>query len=296
MRGTHNDLVITTAHDEATGTDAPLLHFPVKICKATDDDAKDVKFDIAAPSGAERKQTFKDTATDQEIDTEVEPPLKGIRTPDGFVEIPADQIDAIEEESKLVDMRVEKAEPLSSVPFDRAVGLYYLEVPTKSGAHKVYHLIYQALLPQKKGKKADKEALALRVKFTAPKRQKLGVVWADPERECLVLNVLAFGKTVRQPDEAVLAHKAVQVEQVQIDKARKVLVALKTPVNQATGEVKDVGDWDTPYDELIEKKRELMEQAAAGEKIAVKTPTKKADTVQADAVSDLLDASLAGVG
>lgn len=294
MRGTNNDLVITTAFDQATDSETPLLHFPVKICKATDSDAKDVTFDIAAPSGAEREQTFKDTATGKEIDTDVEPPMKGIRTPDGFVEIPQDQIEAIEEESKLVDMRVEKTEPLASVPFDRAVGLYYLEVPAKSGAHKVYNLIYNALLAQKKGKKADKEALALRVKFTAPKRQKLGVVWADPERECLVLNVLAFGQTVRKPDEAILAHKAAIVEQGQIDKARKVLVALQNPVNPATGEVRDAGDWDTPYDELVEKKRELMEQAAAGEKIEVK-PTKEAETVKADSVSDLLDASLAGV-
>ena len=292
MRGTHNDLVITTAFDAATETEAPLLHFPVQIAKATDDTAE-VRFDIAAPSGAERKQVFKDTATDELIEPD-EKPLKGVRTADGFVEIPEDQIEAIEAETKLVDMRVEKTTPYDEVPFDRATALYFLQVPAKSGAHKVYNLIYQALLPQKKGKKADKERLALRVKFAVRSRQKLGVVYADPERECLMLNTLTYGANIRHPDEAILAHKAAQVEQEQIDKARKVLVALKTPINPATGELREVGDWDAPSDELIARKRELMEQAAAGEKIEVK-PTAKAETVATDKVSDLLDASLATV-
>lgn len=292
MRGTHNDLVITTSFDEATDTEVPLLHFPVQICKATDDQAE-VRFDVAAPSGAERQQVYKDTATNEEIDSETKP-LRGVRTTDGFVEIPQEQIDAIEEEAKLVDMRVEKTEPYDSVPFDRAIGLYFLQVPQKSGAHKVYNLIYNALLPQKKGKKEDKERLALRVKFSVRKLQKLGVIYADPDRECLMLNVLTFGANLRQPDEAILAHKAVQVEQEQIDKARKVLVALKQPINPATGELREAGDWDTPYDELIIRRRELMEQAAAGEKIEV-TPISTAETVSSDKVSDLLDASLAGV-
>lgn len=292
MRGNHNDLVITTAFDEATDSEKALLHFPVQICKATDD-AAEVRFDIAAPSGAERKQLFKDTVTDEIIEPD-EAPLKGVRTADGFVEIPQEQIEAIEAETKLVDMRVEKTEPFDQVPFDRATALYFLQVPAKSGAHKVYNLIYQALLPQKKGKKADKERLALRVKFCVKSRQKLGVVYADPERECLMLNTLTYGANVRKPDEAILAHNVAQVEQEQIDKARKVLVALKTPINPATGELREVGDWDTPSDELVARKRELMELAAAGETIEVK-PVPKAETLATDKVSDLLDASLATV-
>lgn len=291
MRGTHNDLVITTSFDEATETEVPLLHFPIQICKATGD--TDVKYDGAAPSGAEYETQYVDTATGEVFDYADR--KRGIRSGDGFIEIPEESIEAIDQETTLVDMRVERTVPYEEVPFERATGFYYLQVPSKTGAHKVYKLIYEALLPRKKkGSKKARPALALRVKFSARKRQKLGVVYADAERQCLVMNVLTFAADMREPDEAILAHLAAQVEEEQIDKARSVLEALAEPVDPATKKPREVGGWDMPHDEAIDKKRELVEQAAAGESIEV-SPVAKVSTVQADQVSDLLDASLAGV-
>jgi non-homologous end joining protein Ku len=279
MKGTNNDLVITTSFDAATETDVPLLHFPVQICKATG--SVDVKYDGAAPSGAEYETQYVDKATGEVFDYAER--QRGVRVGDQFKPIPEEQIEAIEEATKLVDMRVERAVPYEDIPFERATGLYYLQVPAKSGAHKVYNLIYRALLPQKGKTKADKQRLALRVKFTARSRQKLGVVYADAEKGCLVLNTLTFAAEVREPDEAVLAHQVAQVEQPQVEKARKVVLTLM--------EV-DAGDWDAPIDAAIDRKRELVEQAAAGEAIEVPV-TATADAVQSDKVADVLEASLA---
>lgn len=279
MKGTNNDLVITTSFDEATGTDVPLLHFPVQIAKATG--SVDVKYDSAAPSGAEYETQYVDPATGEIF--EYAERQRGVRVGDTFKPIPDEKITSIDEATKLVDMRVEKAVAYDDIPFERATGLYYLQVPAKSGAHKVYNLIYRALLPQKGKTKADKQRLALRVKFTARSRQKLGVVYADAEKGCLVMNTLTFAAEVREPDEAVLAHQAAQVEQGQVEKARKVVVNLLAV---------DAGDWSAPTDDAIEQKRELVEQAAAGKAIEV-PPTPTVDAVESDKVADLLEASLA---
>lgn len=270
-----SDLVITTSHDEATGTDVPLLHFPVQIVKATE--SRDVKYDTAAPSGGESKAAAIDSATGEVYDTKER--QRGIRSGDQFKAIPEEEIKAIEEATALVDMRVEKAMPYDAVPFERTTGLYYLQVPAKSGAHKVYNLIYRALLPQKGKTKADKQQLALRVKFMIRSRQKLGVIYADADKGILVMNVLSYAEEVREPDEALLAHQVAQVEAEQVAKARKVLVALTelTPPE--------------PVDDAIALKRELVEKAANGEAIEV-APTPKVEKVEADSLSALLDASL----
>lgn len=276
MKATANsDLVITT-QDDGMGNDVPLLHFPVGIVKATE--SKDVKYDTAAPSGAERKAASIDTATGEVVETTEK--QRGIRIGDKFHAIPEDEIKAIDEATKLVDMRVEKAIPFDEVPFDRATGMYYLQVPTKSGAHRVYHLIYRALLPQKGKAKADKQRLALRVKFMIRTRQKLGIIYADADRGVLVMNTLAYAEEIREPDETLVAHLQAEVEQEQVAKARTLLVSLTEL------------DPPEPVDDAIALKQELMEKAATGEAIEF-TPTPTAEKVDTDNISALLDASLA---
>jgi non-homologous end joining protein Ku len=276
MRATSKDDLVITTKDDGLGHEVPLLHFPVDLVKATG--SVDVKYDGAAPSGGEYETRYVDTATGETF--EYAERQQGVRLGEAFKPIDPEAIKAIDEATTLVDMRVETAMPYESVPFERATGMYYLQVPPKSGAHKVYRLIYLALLPQKGKTKADKQRLALRVKFSIRKRQKIGVIYADPERECLVLNTLTFAAELREPDEAVLAHKAAQVEQPQVEKARQVLVGL---IDKDTTE---------PEDDAIELKRELVEQAAAGEAIEVPvTPT--AEAVDSDNLTELLEASLA---
>lgn len=274
MRATKNDDLVITTKDDGLGNQVP-LHFPVQLVKATED--KNVKWDTAAPSGGESKVKNFDGSTGETF--EREETLKGVRIGDTFHEVPKESIDAIDKMTTLTDMRVETVMPYEDVDFSRATDLYYLQVPPKSGAHKVYHLIYRALLPQKGKTKADKQRLSMRVKFSIRSRQKAGVIYADAEREVLVMNVLAYADTIRQPDEALLAHKAAQVEQAQIDKARELLVSM---VGKDTNE---------PFDEAIALKQELMEKAFEGEGIEAPA-VPEAEAVPTDNLDALLDASL----
>lgn len=275
MKATSNDDLVITVKDDGLGNEVPLLHFPVQLVKATE--SKDVKWDTAAPSGAVSKQLIRDEGTGEVVEkTEIK---RGLRIGDTFHEVDPDAIKAVDKATTLTDMRVETVIPWEDADFSRGTGLYFIQVPPKSGTHTVYHLIYRALLPQKGKTKADKQRLAMRVKFSVRTRQKLGLIYADPKREVLMLTVLAYADEVRQPDEVLLAHKAAQVEQAQIDKARKVLVNL---IGKDTTE---------PYDEAIELKQALMESAANGEAIVVPDA---ADTEVATTsnLNDLLEASL----
>lgn len=273
MKAVKNDDLVITTKDDGLGDQVPLLHFPIGIVKATE--TKDVKWDTAAPSGASGKQQYRDEATGEVFEkAEIK---RGVRVGDVFHEVDPEAIKAVDQITTLADMRVETAMPFDEVDFSRGTGLYFLQAA--KGTHKVYHLIYRALLPQAKGKKADKQRLAMRVKFSIRTRQKLGIIYADPQREVLMMTVLAYAEEVREPDEALLAHKAAQVEQVQIDKARKLITGL-------------IGkDESEPVDEAIALKQELMEQAATGEAIEY-TPIPESETVSSDNLEALLDASL----
>lgn len=285
MRGDHTILTLTTTYNEATGETQPLFSFPVQVCKATS--SVDVKLDSATASGSTYSQVYRDDATGEIIE-ERKDLVKGIREGEGFKAIPAESLKAIDEQTKLPDMRVEKAVPLAEVPFERATGFYFLQSPPKGGAHKAYRLTYEALAA--KGKKHP--ARALRVKFTSRTRQKLAAVYADTDRKCLVAVTLTFAADMREPDEAVLAPQKVEVEEKQVEMARTVIAALENPVDPKTKQPVDAGDWNTPVDDAIEQKRELVEQAVAGKTIEAPT-TPVAETVEADGIEALLEESIA---
>lgn len=285
MRGINTQLTVTTTTDEATGAEVPLFAFPVQICKATG--SQDVKFDRATPSGAPYEVVYRDSITGS-LHTSDEL-VRGVRTGDSFTVIPEDQIAAIDEAVSMDDIRVLRSDDLANVPFDRATGFYFLQAPAKGGSHTAYRLTYEALRPQApKGRaKTGKAAKALMVKFTSRTRQKLGAVYADEQRRCLVLVALTFAHDLREPDELVLAPQQAEIEQKQVDMARKVIDGLN-------GEV----DWNDPSDEAIERKRELVEQAVAqGADFEVPVaPKAEAETTSADALADALEKSLATVG
>jgi non-homologous end joining protein Ku len=275
MRGTNANLVITTTTDEVTGEAKPLFGFPIQICKATG--SQDVKFDRVAPSGAAYETCYKDTATGELV--EYKDLLRGVKTGDSFQQIPDEAIKAINEALASKEIVVERSVNLSEVPFERATGAAYLQVPTKGGSAKFYRLVYEALTAGKKPK-------ALRVKYVSRTRQKLGVIYADTNVKCLVLVTLTFAADVREPDEQVLSPLSVEVEQPMVTKLRKVIDALDTD---------DAGDWTAPADEAIDKRKELVETALAGEGIEVE-PKREADVVEADELDALLDKTLETVG
>lgn len=277
MKGTHSQLIVTTATDEATGDEKPLFAFPVQICKAIED--VDVTFERAAPSGAEYETCYRDTSTGDLC--EYGDLVRGVRSGDSFSVIAAEMIKEIEAATKLPAITVIDTVPLASVPRVRGKAFSFLQVPVKGGAHKAYRATFEALGPKaKKGKAPAREALALKVKFAGRTRQKFGVVFADEEVGCLVLQELLFGAEIRQPDEQVLSPQQVEVDEVMIGKVRAVLDGLRA----------DEPDFDTEVDEALAMRGELVEKALMGE--AIPAPRAVAEVVEADEVLSALEASL----
>jgi len=281
MRGTHSQLIVTTTVDEATGSEVPLFHFPVQICKATSD-ASEVKFDRAAPSGGELTRQEIDSVTGEVVASE--DVLRGVRTGDSFSTIPAEKIAEITDATKLDDVRVIDTVELDAVPRDRGVARYFLQSPAKGGSPQAFRLTYEALLPaKKKGSTPARPALALKVKFGGTTRQKFGIVYADVATESLILQQLVFGAQVREADEQVRSHLAVQVEEPMIAKVRAVL----------DGMLDESADFDEPADDLIPAREALIEIALSGQ--AIPAPVAEAEVAATDNVEAALEASLAAL-
>jgi non-homologous end joining protein Ku len=280
MRGDNHVLAVTTTTDEVSNEVRPLLYFPIQVCKATDD--REVKFDIAAPSGAPRKQVYTDESSGEVVEDAA--CLRGVKVGDVFNPIDPEAIAKINEATKIDTMIVIGTVDFTSIPWDRSTGTYFVQSPAKGGAPKIYRLIYEALLPvkAKKGTPAV-AAKALVTKRTARSRQKLCVIYADPAKECLMLQELRFASTLREPDEQVKAPMLAQVEEAQIEKARSVIAGLGDGAVAIDNEV----------DDAVALKADLIEQALAGETLSVPTPI--AQTAASDDLSAMLEASLAAV-
>lgn len=274
MRGDNAVLAVTVSTDEITGEVKPLFAFPIQICKATDE--REVKFDIAAPSGAPRKQAWLDSGTGELVDDSQ--CLRGVRFGDDFKAIDPEAIKEIDNATKITTMVAQGVVDLADVPFDRATGIYFVQSPAKGGAPKSYRLLFEALRADKKAKRPAK---AIVTKRTARTRQKLGAIYADENLGCLMLVELRFATSLRAPDEQVLSPQLAQVEEVQIDMARKV-------VDERLGD--GLAALGSAVDEAVELRAKLIESALAGE--AIIAPTPLAETVATDNLEAQLMASL----
>lgn len=287
MKGDNHLLAVTsktiTADDDPSlGTGEtrtePLFAFPVQICKATEE--IDVKFDIAAPSGAPRKQVYMDESTGEVV--EDADCLRGVRLSEtDFRVIPDEAITEVRGQKSNM-MVVEGRVPLVSLDPVRTSGFYYLQSPVKGGSAKAYRLVFESLRQQTgKGGKVTREARALVLKRTPRTNEKLCAIYADEERGCLAMVQMVFAAQIREPDEQVLAPQTAEITQAQLDMASQVID------NLPDGD----GFLATAEDVNVPRKRELMEKALEGETITAPTPI--AATVEADDLMGALEASLA---
>jgi non-homologous end joining protein Ku len=280
MRGDNHLLAVTTTTDEVTGEVKPLFAFPIQVCKATDD--KEATFDIAGPSGAPRKQQYIDSGTGEVItDDDCQ---RGVRIGNEFKPIPADAIEKIEEATKVKTMVALGQIPVSDIPWERTTAVYFVQSPAKGGSPKSYRLVYEAL-KAKRGKKGvpGEPARAIVTKRTPRSRQVLAAIYADESLGCLMMVQLRYANSLKAPDEQVLAPQLAQVEEKQIDMARKVIANLPDGAAALENE----------QDEALPLRAELIEQALAG--IEVTAPTPVAETAAATDLTAMLEASLAAV-
>lgn len=281
MRGDHHLLALTTTIDELTGDVKPLFAFPVQVCSAVEN--KDVRFEIAAPSGMKRQQTFIDPATEKTVaDDECQ---RGVFVGDQFRAIDPELIADVGERTKIKTMVALGELDLMDAwdkYGDRVTGRYFLQVPAKGGSAKAYRLTYEALLPIKGARGAIKSpAKAIVTKRTAKSRQKLAFIYADPTEGALVMVEVAFAANVRHADEQVKAHLAAEVPEAQVDMARKVIAALGDGHAAMQAEV----------DEAVVLKQELVDSVLEGVEYA--PPRAVRETVEEDSLEAMLGASLA---
>jgi non-homologous end joining protein Ku len=276
-------LAVTTEIDPVTGDAKPLFAFPVQVCAASDD--KEIRLDVAAPSGMARKQQYIDPATGEVVDDA--DCLRGVRlSKTEFKAIPKGEIEKINEATKLGTLTVTGSMNLADVPFERQMNASYLQVPPLSSP-KAYRLVYESLIELRtaSGKTVVRPAKAITGKRTVTTRQKPCVIWADEERECLMLSDLKFAASVREPDEQILAPLQVEVDGAMIDSARQVIDALGDGLQAL----------NTCEDDAIKLRQKLIDQALAGETItAVETVATPDPQIVAN-LEDLLARSLATV-
>lgn len=281
MRGDHHLLALTTTIDELTGDVKPLFAFPVQVCSAVEN--KDVRFEIAAPSGQKREQVYKDPATgDVVADDECQ---RGVFVGDQFRPIDPEQIADVSERTKIKTMvalgTLDLAEAWDLYG-SRVTGRYFLQVPSKGGSAKAYRLTYEALLPERGARgKVITPARAIVTKRTAKSRQKLAFIFADEREGALVMVECAFATSVRSADDQVKAHLAAEVPTEQIAMARKVIGSLGDGHAAMQAEV----------DEAVALKQELVDSVLEG--VEYKPPRAIRETVEEDSMEAMLEASLA---
>lgn len=281
MRGDNYLLALTTTTDEVTGEVKPLFAFPVQVCKATEDKAP--KFDVAAPSGAKREQKWMDPATGELVEDADCP--RGVFVGEEFRAIDPEAIEAINAETKITTMvalGTVALDGLREMYGDRIAGRYFLQSPAKGGSAKAYRLTFEALRAETKGKKVVTPASAVVVKRTKRTKQALGFIYADEHEGCLVMCEVVFSSQVREADTQVKQPLTVDVDQAQIDMARKVIGNL----GDGTAAL------DCEVDESIPLKEQLIAEALAGATEFTK-PTPVANTVEKDDLAAMLQASLA---
>lgn len=284
MRGDNHLLAVTTATDEVTNEVKPLFSFPVQLCKATDDGG-DVRWDNATPSGAPTAGLLRlDPVTGEAFGTDEV--RKGVFVGDEFREVPAENIDAIAEATKVKTMvvtdRIDLTEAWAKFGC-RVVGNYFVQSPAKGGSPKAYRLTYEALREVKKGKTVKTPARAIIVKRTAKSRQQLGFIYADEATGCLRFIRVGFAAQQREPDEQILAPQTAEVDEAQIAKARQM-------IDQFPGNGANV--LDTEVDEAVALRAELVQKAVDGE-VVVAPPKPVAEKAESDDLMAALEASIA---
>jgi non-homologous end joining protein Ku len=284
MRGTNHLLALTTKVDEITGEVKPLFAFPVQACKATDDGG-DVTFAGAAPSGADYKTQYVDTATGEVFayGDRVRGVKIGAKGAEEFIAIDPDAIAAIEDATKINTLvaigKIDLDEALAKYG-DRVCGLHFIQSPAKNGSPKAYKLTYDALCEQKTGKKVTQKAQAIVTKRTARSRQKLALIFADEVRGCLMMLEIQFAAKMREADAQVLAPQTVEVEDKQTAMAREVIAKMPDGTVAIEGEV----------DEAVALRQELIDAAInGGEVVSVK---KVSETASEDDLTAALEASI----
>jgi DNA end-binding protein Ku len=248
-----------------------LVSVPVGLDKVADDN--EIKLDRASAAGNPVKRQEIDAVTGEILEGK-DAFARGVwedpKNKVGFHEIAAEVVAEIDAATDIEAFEIEKFIPLSEVPFERAVGCYFVKAQ-KGVAAKPLRLLYEGL---RKTKRAGIFKLVLKT------RQQPAVVYA--KNGGLYVNTLVwaedFTSGVKRAEDA-LASADVDTKAVEL------AVSL---IEQLSG---DVTDLDALSDDIRPLRAALIEDALKGKKIAA--PKKAAaPTPASDGLMDQLEASI----
>jgi non-homologous end joining protein Ku len=196
---------------------------------------------------------------------------RGIRKDDGsFVDL-TDQLAAIDENSKLDEMRVEAFIDIGQVRRTRVLGSYYVALDDPSAAPFLRALYL-------KMREARRAAV---VKWTKRTGQSLGVLVADGRTDCLVCIEYEFSNRVREPHAKALAVRGARPSD-------RLMAGVGTLIEA-------LSDTTVALDEMVDDRTqltsELLQAVEEGKVAAFKVPDKPA--AEDDDIEALLEASVA---
>jgi DNA end-binding protein Ku len=241
----------------------------VKVKKATSPKGTELKY--ATPDGREVKQVYVCEETGEVFPrTEL---VKGVFMPDGFREVPADQMAVIDEESKLDSLDVEGFVPLAQVPWDRVEGSYFLAPGGKAGP-----VTARALVILRDAMTKAKLAGYGRLTF----RTKQHVFLIYPSDGGLLLSTMVFADQSHVREAGEVLEGVVSPSKKALDLAVALVESMAT----------DAAGLDALTDDRTAKREELVAQVLAGKKVK-KTAKPKAEVKATEDLEALLVASLA---
>ena len=246
-----------------------LVNVPVKLFSATS--PKSVRFhQLSSKTGARIRQKRVDPSTDEEV--AYEDIVKGYEiTPDHYVTIDADELDALDPKAtKTVDIEeFVSLDEIDPIFYDHS---YYL-APTAGGA-KAYRLLLDAM---RESGKVGIGKVVLRTK------QQLAAL--RPSGEVLTLTTMLWGDEVLPPD------RIDELESVEEAEASARELKMAEQLIQSLS-----AEWNPSgfRDEYRERVLDLIERKAAGEEIAVQPQAE--EPAAAPDLMAALEASLAAMG
>lgn len=191
---------------------------------------------------------FKRYLIEQGTGERVEPEQvrRGVRLEDGAFVDCTTQLAAIEEETKLEEMRVVEFIDVGQIERARVLASYYIGADEPEAA-KPLKLIFEGMRMKRR---------AAVVRWSSKSRQSLGVLAAHGNSGCLVLLKLAWAEDWRPPPAKAVTVARTVVNPQEVDMAARLIEAMSG---------KGTANLDALRDEAIVKREELHAAALAGE-------------------------------
>lgn len=195
-------------------------------------------------------------------------PIKGVWEDGEFHEIPASEIEVIDELTKLDTFTVQEFIPIEDIPWERAQASYFLVPPKGVGVKTLVAL-----------RKAMKRRNAAGVAKLMPRsRQKLAVIY--PKHGGLMVTCLSYADAYEQVLEGAAKFSGVEVDEKIVSLTEKLVTSMMEPAS-VLNEYRD---------DKIDLRADLIERAKLGEE-PIEAPEPQPEVRVPDSLEEALEES-----